>query len=308
MNKYVSLSIVAIVVLGLGAGSYFFIGQSGNQSGRPVEEKVSADTEGANAKTNQEADSVSAPSTSAPLTAVEQSSASAFATKVERYTQQRDFAKMYDLVCPQDRTGATKTEYVKALTNLWGATRLTSFEIKSVLEEDNGATIQLVENTSSGTSEAQLMTLEKSGSSWCFRSNITNVISQIKNFQNIALTVTNFKRPYVEQYQTTVTEGHERVRVNVSIKNNGDKPLICHALDGGETQCSEFFFYLKDSAGAIYTPGVISDAKMPQFTLAAKSTVSGSLVFEIPTGSSGYTLVFKDLGYGTDITTVATGF
>ena len=308
MNKYVSLGIVAIVLLGLGAGSYFFIGQGGNQSGPPSEEKVSAEILRTSAKTNQQTDSVSAPGTSAPLTAIEQSSASAFATKVERYTQQRDFAKMYDLVCPQDREGASKTEYVKALTNLWGATRLTSFEIKSVLEEDNGATVQLVESTSSGTSEAQLMTLEKAGSNWCFRSSITNIISQIKNFQNIVLTVTSSKRPYIEQYQTAIAEGHERVRVNISIKNNGDKPLICHALDGGETQCSEFFFYLKDSAGAIYTPGVISDAKMPQFTLAAKSTVSGSLVFEIPSGSSGYILVFKDLGYGTDIATVPTGF
>ncbi|NBV76556.1 DUF4352 domain-containing protein [bacterium] len=242
------------------------------------------------------------------LTAAEQSSASAFATKVERYTQQRDFAKLYDLVCSQDRSGATKTEYVKALTNVWGATRLTSFEIKSVLEEDNGATVQLVENTSDGKSEAQLMTLEKSGSGWCFRSNITNVISQIKNFQNISLTVTNFKRPYVEQYQTSVEEGHERVRINVSITNNGDKPLACHALDGGETQCSEFFFSLKDGAGAMYTWSSISDAKMPQFTLAPHSTVSGDLVYEIPIGSSGYTLIFKDLGYGTDISSATTGF
>lgn len=241
------------------------------------------------------------------LTAVEELSASAFATKVERYTQQRDFAKLYNLVCPQDRTGATKTEYVKALTNIWGATRLTSFEIKSILKEDNGATVQLVENTSDGKSETQLMTLEKSGTGWCFRSNITNVISQVKNFQNISLTVTNFKRPYIEQYQTSVEEGHERVRINVSITNNGDKPLICHALDGGETQCSEFFFYLKDTAGSMYTM-VLTDAKMPTFTLAPHATVTGSLGFEIPANSSGYTLVFKDLGYDTDIATAPTGF
>lgn len=295
--KRTSLVIYSLVILLLIAtGFYYFFTTS---RGEP-EPNDSIKTEKVEQSAVKEA--------SGDLSVVEQLTASAFATKVERYTQQRDFAKMYDLVCAQDRTGATKTEYVKALTNLWGATRLTSFEIKSVLEEDNGATIQLVENTSSGTSEAQLMTLEKSETGWCFRSNITNIISQIKNFQNIALTVTSSKRPYVEQYQTAVEEGHERVRVNVSIKNSGDKPLICHALDGGETQCSEFFFYLKDSAGAIYTPGIISDAKMPQFTLAAKSTVSGSLVFEIPTGSSGHTLVFKDLGYGTDIATVSTGF
>ncbi len=241
------------------------------------------------------------------LTDSEQSSASAFATKVERYTQQRDFAKMYDLVCPQDRTGATKTEYVKALTNIWGATRLTNFEIKSVLEENNGASVQLVENTSDGKSETQLMTLEKSGTSWCFRSSIANVISQVKNFENISLKVTGYKRPYTEKYGSTPQEGHERVRVDVSITNNGDKPLTCHALDGGETQCSEFFFYLKDAAGATYTM-VLTDAKMPTFTLQPHATVTGSLGFEIPTGSSGYTMVFKDLGYGTDITTAATGF
>lgn len=305
MNKYVSLGILAIVLLGLSVGLYFLNGNNKDDLARSSSgDIVSAD----NVITGEKVNSDPKPEKSETLTTAEQLSASAFATKVERYTQQRDFAKMYDLVCPQDRTGATKTEYVKALTNLWGATRLTSFEIKSVLEEDNGATVQLVENTSNGTSEAQLMTLEKSGTGWCFRSSITNVISQIKNFQNIALTVTSSKRSYVEQYQTPVAEGHERVRVNVSITNNGDKPLTCHALDGGETQCSEFFFYLKDGAGAMYTWVSISDAKMPQFTLAAKSTVSGSLVFEIPTGSNGYTLVFKDLGYGTDIATVPTGF
>lgn len=307
MNKYVSLGIVAIVFLGLGL--FLFTSQgSGGKSQLLSNENVSAESAKSDSNTDQTTGAIPTPAVPESLTAIEQLSASAFATKVEQYTQQRDFAKMYDLVCSQDRTGATKTEYVKAATNLWGATHLTSFEIKSVLEEDNGATVQLVENTSDGKSDTQLMTLEKSGSGWCFRSNITNVISQIKNFQNISLVVTNFKRSYVEKYQTTIAEGHERVRIDVSIKNNGDKPLMCHALDGGETQCSEFFFYLKDGAGAMYTWASISDAKMPQFTLAAHSTVSGSLVFEIPDNSSGYTLVFKDLGYGTDIATAPTGF
>jgi hypothetical protein len=295
--------IVALVVsLGIVAGGTYWWSVS---SGKAPESKNGSgvtmnDASGTTDVSDNQAES--------ELTPVEEATASAFATKVERYTQQRDFAKMYDLICPKDRTGATKTEYVKTATNLWGATRLTSYEIKSVLEEDNGATIQLVENTSDGRSETQLMTLEKSDSGWCFRSNLTNTISQVKNFQNISLSVTSSKRPYTEQYQTTIEEGHERVRVNVSIKNIGDKPLICHALDGGETQCSEFFFYLKDSAGAIYTPSFITDAKMPQFTLAPQSTVSGSLVFEIPIVSNGYTLVFRDLGYGTDIATVSTGF
>ncbi len=309
MNKYVSLGVVAIILLGLGAGSYFFIGQKdGNQSGPPNEEKMSADIAGTNEKTTQETDSVSDSSASAPLTAVEQLSASAFATKVERYTQKLDFAKMYELVCEQDKAGATKTEYVKAMTNVWGSNKLTGFEIKSVLEENNGATVQLVENTSNGASSAELMTLEKTGSSWCFRSNITKIIGQIKDFKNISLSVTKVDRLYSEQYQGTPTEGMERVRIAMSITNKGDNPLVCHALDGGETQCGEFFFHLKDSAGAIYTSAYVSKIGMPQFTLAPHATVSGSLGFEIPMGSSGYTLVFKDLGYGTDITTVSAGF
>lgn len=297
--KKVSLIVYSIIGLLLIAGGlyYFSTTREGKDDAQPnnsieeskVEQSVSQQQEGES------------------LSTIEQLSASAFATKVERYTQQRDFAKMYDLVCSQDRNAATKTEYVKTLTNLWGATRLTSFEIKSVLEESNGATIQLVENTSDGKSETQLMTLEKSGSSWCFRSNITNVISQVKNFENISLKVTGYKRPYVEKYDSTPQEGYERVRVDVSITNSGDKPLVCHALDGGETQCSEFFFYLKDTAGAIYTM-VLTDAKMPTFTLQPKATITGSLGFEIPTSSNGYTLVFKDLGYGTDITTATTGF
>ncbi len=302
-THWIAVAIVAVVLLS--GGVYWWSNSPQidpiNQANEP---EIAADREESGSDTINTQENFK----SSELTASEQLSASAFATKVERYTQQRDFAKLYDLVCPQDRSGATKTEYVKALTNLWGATRLTSFEIKSVLEEDNGATVQLVENTSDGKSETQLMTLEKSGSGWCFRSGITNVISQVKNFENIALKATSYKRPYVEQYQTAVAEGHERVHLNVSITNNGDKPFTCHALDGGETQCSEFFFYLKDGAGAMYTWSSISDAKMPQFTLAAKSTVSGSLVFEIPVGSSGYTLVFKDLGYGTDVATTATGF
>lgn len=300
-TRWTAVLIATVILLGGGAYWWFNYSQKALTNQADGSQVVAGDTQ-LNDSTN-----TPEPSQGSELTASEQSSASAFATKVERYTQQRDFAKLYDLVCPQDRTGATKTEYVKALTNIWGATRLTSFEVKSVLEENNGATVQLVENTSDGKSETQLMTLEKSGSSWCFRSNITNVISQVKNFQNISLTVTNFKRPYVEQYQTSIAEGHERVRINVSITNNGDKPLVCHALDGGETECSEFFFYLKDTAGAIYTM-VLTDAKMPTFTLAPHATVTGSLGFEIPVNSSGYALVFKDLGYGTDIATASTGF
>lgn len=294
-----ALTLAAVLVLG---GAYWWSLGSKETTSNVSESEIAVN------KVSSDTTDVSSDSQDSELTAVEETGASAFVTKVERYTQQRDFAKMYDLVCSQDKTGATKTEYVKALTNFWGGTRLTSFEIKSVLEEENGATVQLVENTSDGGSEAQLMTLEKVGSGWCFRSNVTNALSQIKNFQNIFLAVTNFKRSYVEKYQTTIAEGHERVRIDVSITNNGDKPLACHALDGGETQCSEFFFYLKDNAGAMYTWASISDAKMPQFILAPHSTVSGSLVFEIPIGSNSYTLVFKDLGYGTDIATTPTGF
>lgn len=301
MHKSYLIAALVVTIVLIGSGVYWWSsGSKDALSQASGSDAIANETSGVTDTSGASQDS--------ELTTAEEMTATAFATKVERYTQQRDFAKLYDLVCPQDRSGVTKTEYVKAATNLWGANRLTSFEIKSVLEENDGATVQLVENTSDGKSEAQLMPLEKTGTGWCFRSNLTSTISQIKNFQNIALNVTSFKRPYTEQYQTAVEEAYERVRVNVSIKNSGDKPLICHALDGGETQCNEFFFYLKDSAGAIYTPGVISDAKMPQFTLAAKSTVSGGLVFEIPVGSSGYTLVFKDLGYGTDIAAVSTDF
>ncbi len=300
-TRWIAVGIAAVVLVGGGAYWWLSNSQTDQITGVSGSEIAVGDAGSGDIIASQESAQTS------ELTAAEQSSASAFATKVERYAQQRDFAKMYDLVCSQDKEGATKTEYVKALTNIGGATRPTSFEIKSVLEEDNGATVQLVEITSDGKSVAQLMALEKSGPGWCFRSNITNVISQVKNFKDISLAVTNFKRPYVEKYQTTIAEGSERVRIDVSITNNGDKPLTCHALDGGETQCSEFFFYLKDTAGAMYTWSSISDAKMPQFTLAPHSTVSGSLVYEIPTGSSGYTLVFKDLGYGSDIATAPTG-
>lgn len=289
-TRWIAVGVAAVVLLG--GGAYWW----SNSSSGPDQ---ATNTNGSEVATSETQDD--------ELTTREELSASAFAAKVERYTQQRDFAKMYDLVCPQDRAGATKTEYVKALTNLWGTNRLTSFEIKSVLEDEKGASVQVVEIASNGENGTSLMALEKSGSDWCFRSNITNTISQVKNFENISLKVTGYKRPYIEKYGSTPQDGYERVRVDVSITNNGDKPLTCHALDGGETQCSEFFFYLKDAAGAIYTM-VLTDAKMPTFTLQPHATVTGSLGFEIPTGSSGYTLVFKDLGYGTDIATAATGF
>lgn len=294
MNKKLIVIIPIILVIVVGALFYFQSRQSTNNT----RQEVVTDQ-----KTGPESTVVTTPKS----VVKKLESASAFANKVLKYNQSSDFGKMYDLICPADRAGATKTEYVKAMVGVWGNVRIVSFTVKDALEEPNGATVQFVMNTSDSQTQNDLFTLEKNNNEWCFRSSITGLVAQVKYYQNIKLVVNSFDKPYHPPY-TTIEAGQEGVRINISVTNTGDKTLACHSGDGSERECQDLDFLFKDSGGGLYESKYLSGAEMPKFKLAPGATVTGSIGFKIPAGTSGYKIVFRDFGYGADITEASAGF
>ncbi len=285
-----------VALLGIGGGAWFYLG---NQREATTSDQNITDSKSAES---------AATSTKTPKAIVKQlESASAFANRVLKYNQSSDFGKMYDLICPADRVGATKTEYVKAMVGVWGGVRIVSFTVKDALEESNGATVPFVMNTSDGQTQNDLFTLEKNGNEWCFRSSITGLIDQVKAYQNVKIVVNSFDKPYHPPY-TTIEAEQEGIRVNVSITNSSNTKLVCHLGDGSIRNCKNWDFVLVDSNGTIYESTYLSGAEMPEFQIVTGGTVSGPVGFKIPAGSSGYKIVFRDLGTQVDIAEAPTGF
>mgnify|MGYP001590223922 FL=1 len=293
MNKKLII-IPIILVIAVGALFYFQNRQSVNN----IQQEVTVDQ-----KTSPESTVATTPKS--VIKKLE--SASAFATRVLKYNQSSDFGKMYDLVCPADRAGATKIEYVKAMVGVWGNVRIVSFTVKDALEEPNGATVPFVMNTSDSQTQNDLFTLEKNGSEWCFRSSITGLVAQVKAYQNIKMVVNGFDKPYHPPY-TTIEAGQEGIRVNVSITNSSNTKLVCYLGDGSIRNCKNWDFVLVDSNGTIYESVYLSGAEMPEFQIVPGGTVSGPVGFRIPAGSSGYKIIFRDLGTQVDIAEAPTGF
>lgn len=295
MNKKIVIIIPVVIIVGI--GSWFFV--SNQQKTAPSEQSSTV----GEAQTDKPA------STTVQPKAVQKQleSAASFANKVIKYNQSSDFGKMYDLICQADKTGATKTEYVKAMTGGWSNLRIVSFTIKEALEEPNGATVQYILNTSDGQTQNDLLTLEKNNGAWCFRSNIANLVGEVKAYQNIKLVVNSFDKPYHPSY-TTIEAGQEGVRVNISVTNSGNTKLVCHLGDGSVRNCSGWDFVLIDSNGTIYEYTYLSGAEMPEFQIVPGGKVSGPVGFKIPIGSNGYKIIFRDLGTQLDIAEVSAGF
>lgn len=296
MNKRIIIIVSAVVVVGI--GGWFFVSNQ-QKAIAPGEQHATTD----------EAQTEKSASTTVQPKAVQKQleSAASFANKVIKYNQSSDFGKMYDLICPADKTGATKTEYVKAMTGGWSNLRIVTFTIKEALEEPNGATVQYVLNTSDGQTQNDLLALEKNNGAWCFRSNIAKLVGEVKVYQNVKLAVNSFDKPYHPPY-TTIESGQEGVRINVSITNSGDTKLICHSGDGSIRNCSSWDFVLVDSNGTIYESTYLSGAEMPEFQIVPGGTVSGPVGFKIPSGTSGYKVIFRDLGTQLDIAETQAGF
>lgn len=177
MNKKIIIIVSAVIVTGI--GGWLFISNQ-QKAAVPGERPSTAD----------EVQTKKPASTTVQPRAVQKQleSAASFANKVIKYNQSSDFGEMYDLICPVDKTGATKTEYVKAMTGGWSNLRIVSFTVKEALEEPNGATVQYVINTSDGQTQNDLLTLEKNNGTWCFRSDIIQLgILFWKNQKNYCL-------------------------------------------------------------------------------------------------------------------------
>lgn len=296
MNKKIIIIVSAVIVAGI--GGWLFI--SNQQKAVAPGERPSTVDE---AQTNKPA------STTVQPRAVQKQleSAASFANKVIKYNQSSDFGKMYDLICPADKVGVTKTDYVKSMTSGWSNLRIVSFTVKEALEEPNGATVQYVLNTSDGQTQNDLITLEKNNGAWCFRSDIAKLVGEVKVYQNVKLVVNSFDKPYHPPY-TTIESGQEGVRINISVTNSGNTKLVCHLGDGSIRNCSGWDFVLVDSNGTIYSSTYLSGAEMPDFQIVPGGTVSGPVGFKIPAGTSGYKVVFRDFGTKLDIAETQAGF
>lgn len=78
--------------------------------------------------------------------AIDKITARSFAENILRLEQNSDYSNIYDLLTDEDRGAETKTEYVKRAIESSQGTTITGWEIKEILDESEGVSVQYVLN------------------------------------------------------------------------------------------------------------------------------------------------------------------
>jgi hypothetical protein len=234
------------------------------------------------------------------LTSREQVTARAFAEKVLNYMQNRDYGKVYDLWRDEDKAKVTRADYIKNTVGEIGNIEIQSWEIKELIEEENGASVQYVLKTNNPLfgSESNLLSLAKKGEKWYLVMSRDEKVIQRNIGDEIALAKLKFtvdgvteRQSFVKRNQTTSAKsGAKFIVVSISainITNNGyDLPAEIFTLI--DTKDRNFKSY-----GDVYSS---VDNYLNQRTMAPGVMEQGVVVFEVPVDATSYSLYTAKAG------------
>jgi len=271
MSKKVIIGVIIAILIGTG-GCFYFYFQSQSQK------SSTATTEA-----------------SKGLTKTEQTAARSFAEKILKLLQNRDYGKLYDLLTNEDRAAESKTDYVKRATENSGATTITSWQIREVLEEQGGASIQYVFDYTnpvlgSGSETGILNLVQKNGEWFLYIGSIDIARAIIKGLgDEIVFETIKFKINAVREQQTIIPKYGNNI-----IAKEGAKFIV---VDMSITNITKVGFDFPNDAF------VLVDNQDRQFNFYSDSTVDNSLnwrqlppsisergviVYEVPADATSY--------------------
>lgn len=123
---------------------------------------------------------------------------------------------------------------------------------------------------------------------------VSGSLSEAVEVDNMELTASNLVRgftPKSEFYEPSA--GKEFISVNVALKNTGTE----------SESFSSFDFKVRDSAGVEQNDAYVGevDGQLESGSLAGGGSVSGVIVFEVPTGDTGLVLVYKPSYFSNEV-------
>lgn len=293
--------IIIIVVTGLlvaGAGGWFYFSSQKRQlPPEQAQEKIPQEEAVSTTAPTQEKTTSPQPEPSKQLTTVEKVTARSFAEKVLKLLQSRDYSKIYDLLTEADRAAMTRTEYVKQATETSGTVTIKSWQIKEVLEEQDGASVQYVLNYESvigGGSETSILTLVQKSGKWFLSIGAIDIKKAvIKGLgDEIVLATIKFKINAVNERNTISSSNPYNQPLNTK---DGAKFVVVDMNITNLTKSNMTFpsdaFTLADNQDRQFTP-IISIGYIDNYldgrNLSPSISERGVIVFEIPQDATNY--------------------
>lgn len=296
MSKQIITSIIIVAILGIGVGSWFYFS-------KPQQEALTTDEKETTATPQPTIQKKSA-TPPAGLTTTEKVTARSFAEKVLKLLQSRDYSKIYDLLTEEDRAATTRAEYVKERTETLGALIITSWQIKEVLEEQGGASIQYVVNYTSplgSSSETGILTLVQKNGKWFLSIGAIDVSKAVIRGvgDEIVLATMKFRVNTVREQQTISTQHGSSASAKESTRFVVVDLTITNITKSGVMFPADYFI-LEDNQGRKFetygnTIGSI-DNYLNARNLSPSVPERGVIVYEIPIDATSYWFVVAKAG------------
>jgi len=284
MNKnFIIIGAIVIVVVGIGGWFYF-----SSQSPQPAKEPQQKET----AISDEPQDG---------LTTAEKVTARSFAEKVLGLLQNRDYGEVYDLLRDEDKAKKSRNDYIKDAVEKIGSLTITSWEIKEVLEEQDGASVQYVMKLDNPlySSETGLLSLVKKNGEWSLAITFDEVTIEKGIGDEVVFTSLKYTVNKVEEKQVLTSKYNDPV----SAKENAKFVVI----DLSVTNLTNEAFDLP------YGALLLIDNRDRQFdtyenvyfavdnyldgrNLPPSITEKGVLVYEIPQDATSYSLYTAKAG------------
>lgn len=278
MNKQILVAISAVVLAGVGVGGWMFFSKSQSSiSGQPVTE-VAGDNTG---KEKQ-------------LSPVEKITARSFAENILALIQSRDYGKVYDLLREEDKAKVGREEYIKNVIEKTGNLSITKWEVKEVLEKENGADIQYVAETTNplSPSETGLLSLVKKDGKWYFAITEDSTTVERKIGDEVELATLKFTVNSSQETQKLTKYG-KPIFAKIGAKFVVLKMSVTNTTKETNTFSPDGFAIIDDKERQFAPYGDIFsvvDNYLNMRTMAPSIAETGVMMFEIPEDAKNYSL------------------
>lgn len=241
-----------------------------------------------------------------PLTKTETVTAKVFVERMLKLIQNKEYGKVWDLLSPESKKLITRSEYVKRFTESAGNYNITSYAVKDVNEEANGASVQWVirySNNPFTPEETSVTDLVKINGNWFIQIGgaasyniIEKHIGDLVELATLKFKINGSEEKSVitSTYDNPVyaKENSKFVFVDMTITNTTNTPDRFPSTDSFaliDQNDRQFKIYTDKSI--VYGPDYLTGRD-----LAPGINERGLIVFEIPTDANSYGIAIGKAG------------
>ena len=301
MNKQIIIIVAVVALIGLGFGGWYYFSQSSKEA---QDQPTLESGVGTQPQATPSPSEIKPTEVKKELSTVGKITARSFAEKVLKLLQSRDYGKIYDLLTDEDKAAESRTEYVKRVTETSGGITITSWQIKEVLEEPSGASVQCVvhyESVLGGGSGTGILTLVQKNGKWFLSIGAVDIAKATTKGvgDEIVLATIKFKVNAVTERQTisnqygssaSAKDGTKFIVVDITITNLTKSGFLfpAEAFMITDNQDRKFETY-RNTIGNI-------DNYLNVRELSPSIPEKGVVVYEIPTDATNYSFIVAKSG------------